>query len=59
MEYTSDGCNRGTRGDGENGLPDGVDEEGGVGDGVLHLVDSLQHLRGDGILPRGGGQGVG
>ena len=43
---------RGVHHDGEVSVTDRVDEEGGVGNGVLHLGDCLQHLRGDGELPR-------
>ena len=34
-------------------------EKGGLGDGVLHLVDGSDHLRGDGEVLLGLGQGVG
>ena len=54
MEYTSDGCVRGIRGDGENGIADGVVDEGSVGDGMLYLFDHVKHLHGDGELLLGG-----
>ena len=37
---------------------EGVDKESGLGDGVLHLVDSGDHFPGDGELQLGIGQGV-
>ena len=61
MMLVEDACDhrvRGIGGDGEDGVADGVDQEHGVGDGVLHLVDGDDHLLGDGELLLGHGQGV-
>ena len=50
MEDTAERCVRGIGGDGENSAAVGVDEESGLGDGVLHLVDGGDHLWGGGKL---------
>ena len=58
MENTGDSCVRGVGGDGKDSVAEGVDKECGFGDGVLHLVDGGDHLRGDGELLLGLGQRV-
>ena len=58
MENTSNCCVRGVGGDGKNSVAEGVDEECGFRDGILHLVDGGYHLRGDGELLLGLRQGV-
>ena len=55
MEYTSDGCVRGVCGERANGV---ADEEGGVGDGELHLIDRVEHVRHVDEPLLAGGQGV-
>ena len=55
MECTSDGCVRGIHSDRENGVADGVDKKSGIGDGMLYLVDCVEHLHSDGDLLLGGG----
>ena len=58
MEDTADGSVGGVGGDGKCDVTAGMDEHGGVGDGDLHLVDCGDHLRGDGEVLLGLGQGV-
>ena len=58
VEYASDGGVQGIGGDGQQGVADRVDEEYGVGDGLLDLVDGVDHLRADGDLLPGTGERV-
>ena len=59
MEYTSYHSVRGISSDGEDGVAEGVYEEGDIGDGFLQLVDGGEHLLVDSELLLGVGQGVG
>ena len=53
MEDPTDGGVGGVSGDGKGGVPAGMYKQGGLGDGILHLVDGGDHLQGDGELPVG------
>ena len=48
----------GVGGDGQGGVAARMYKKGSLGDGVLHLVDGSDHLRGDGEVLLGLGQGV-
>ena len=58
MEDTTDGGVGGIGGDGQGDVSAGMDEHGGVGKGCLHMVHGSDHLRGDGEVLLGLGQGV-
>ena len=55
MKNTSNRC---VSGDEEDSVADGMYQEGGIGDGVLHLIDGDDHLLGDGELLLGNRQEV-